>query len=262
MTILFSSKAAFSFALHLVKTRFVVKLAWGLAALTALAGMAIAVVLAHEGEKPPFLPWLSLMEDALAYGTGVLVAFGGAAQAFRRDRDEGIRDFLRLRGVKTSDYLFARTGGLIVAVALPTVGGTLAVGLVSMLVAHRAAALPEVARGVAVGVLFGLAFSVLVSLVSLAALGARNRAGGYLVLLALFGLPEMLSSFTGTLVPRAWAGLVSLPGMLTTMRVALLPGTFDGPLLVRAFAAIFGSMLVLGLLVRAELLRLDAEQVK
>jgi len=259
MALPFSSQATFAFALHLVRSRFVVKLSWGLAALTTLAGMAVAVVLAHEGEKPPFLPWLGLVEDGLAYGTGVLVAFGGAAQAFRRDRDEGIRHFLRIRGVKTSDYLFARVAGLVLAVALPTVGGTLAVGLVSLLVAHRVAAVPEVAWGLGVGLLFAAVFSVLVSLVSLAALGARNRAGGYLVLLALFGLPELVSPFTSTLVPRAWGGLVSLPGMLTTMRSSLLPATFDGALLVRAFAALVFATMALALLVRGELLRLDAE---
>lgn len=259
MAIPFSSKATFAFALHLVRTRLLVKLAWALSLLTTLAGITIAVVLAHEGDDPPLVSWLGLMEDALAYGTGVLVAFGGAAQAFRRDRDEGIRDFLRIRGIATSDYLFARIGGLVLAVALPTVGGIVAVGVASLLFAGRVHAVPEVARGLGVGVLFGLVFSVVVSLVSLAALGARNRAGGYLVLAALFGVPELLSSFTSSLVPRAWQGLVSLPGMLGTMRSSLLPGTFDGALLVRAFAALFGAILLLALLVRAELLRLDAE---
>ncbi len=253
------TKATLSLALHLVRSRFVVKLAWGMGALTTLVGMGLAGMLAKEGANPPLASLLLLMENAFAYGIGFLVAFGGATQAFRQDRDEGIRALLAARGVTTSEYLVARVAGLALAVAIPTVGGTALTGLVALLVAHRASVLPETARAVLVGVGYASAFSLMVALVALVALGARNRAGGYIVLVVLFLLPDFLSPWTSPLVPPAWAGLVSLPGVLTTLRDTLLPGSFDGALLVRGLAALAGVLLVLALLVRAELFRLDSD---
>ena len=259
MTPTLPNKATLSFALHLVRTRLVVKVAWALGAVTTLAFVAVAALIAKEGNDPPLASLMLLVEGALAYGVGFLVAFGGATQAFRQDRDDGIRALFRARGATTSQYLVARTLGLMVAVAIPTVGGTAVTGLGALLFAHRTSALPSTARAVAVGLLFALVFSVMVTLVALAALGARSRAGGYLALIALFGMPELLSPWTSALVPRAWSGLVSLPGMLDTMRTTLLPGSFDGALLVRALAALLGSMVVLALFVRGELLRLETE---
>lgn len=262
MTFLLPRKATLALALHLAQRRLVVKIAWAMGAVTTLVGVALAATLAKEGDNAPLGPLLSLMESAFAYGIGFLVAFGGSTQAFRQDRDEGIRALFRAHGATTSEYLVARALGLVIAVAIPTVGGTAITGLAALLVAQRVSLLPATAHAVLVGIAYSLAFSVVVSLVALAALGARHRAGGYVVLLALFILPDFLSPYTSTLVPHAWSGLVSLPGALATLRDALLPGGFDGAVIIRGLALLLGAVVVLAALVRAELLRLDGEAAR
>lgn len=254
------TRAAIGFAFHLTQRRLLVRVAWGMGLLTALVGMGGAGMLARGAEHPPLVAWLLLVQNALAYGVAVLVAFGGATQAFRKDRDDGVRALLRARGQGTREYVIARFVALLVAVMLPTVGGMMLTGGVALAVAPKVRVLPEVVRAAAVGVGFCASFSFLVTLVALAALGARGRAGGYLVLLALFVVPDFLSPWTASLVPPAWSTLVSLPGIVGSARDALWPGTFDGPLLVRSLGALGLASVALAVLVRGELGRLDLEK--
>jgi hypothetical protein len=51
----------------------------------------------------------------------------------------------------------------------------------------------------------------------MATLGARTKAGGYLGLLAVVVLPELLAPWTAQLLPRGWHELTSIPAALEAL---------------------------------------------
>ena len=235
------------------------RLGTAFAALVALAAIAVAAHLGRAGDNASLPSVVLVATSALAYGSGILVAFGGATQALRRDRDEGIRALLHARGVTTGEYLVARALGLTLVIGAGTVGGTLATGVAATVAAGRLAAAGATLRASGVALASATITSLLLALVALAALGARSRAGGYVVLVGLFVVPELLSPWTSHIVPAAWARLVSLPGALAAFREGLSPATFEPGLSLRATAALLVCALGLAGLVRAELARLDRE---
>lgn len=251
--------ATVALAVHLARRPLAVRLGTGFAALITLVAMAIAARLGRMGDDAALPAVVLVASSALAYGSGILVAFGGATQALRRDRDEGVRALLRVRGVSTGEYLLARTLGLALVVGASTVGGTLATALAATVAAGRLVAAGATLRASLVALASSALTSVLLALVALAALGARSRAGGYVVLVGLFVVPELLSPWTSHLVPAAWARLVSLPGALAAFREGLSPATFAPGLSLRAAATLLVCVVGLGGLVRAELARLEHE---
>ncbi len=255
-----ASTLALSFAL--ARGRLMVKLGWAFAAATTFITMGVAAYLGRHDEDPAFSALISLSASAFAYGAGFLVAFGGATQAFREDREQGIRALLASRGVDTREYVTARAAGLVCAVALPTVGGTLVTGLAALASASRVGLVGETARELGISLMFALFFSILVALVALAALGARSRAGGYVVLVALFVAPDIVAPWTAQIVPENWSRLVSLPAVLAAFRDSLAPGNFDGALLLRSVVALLVAFVVLFALVRGELFRLETENAR
>jgi hypothetical protein len=229
----------------------------GVGVLSVLLGILFAVVVARRA--PGSLDRVPLVaSSALAWGAGVLLAFASAAHGLVRDRDEGLRALLVQHGHAPSAYVLARATGLAVALLVLVGGGTLATGVTCVLAASGGKAALACAQSTLAGCVYSAAFSALVAPVALAALGARSRAGGYVWLLLVLFVPEMLARVTGALVPEAWSELVSIPGALGALRGALAPPGFDGPMALRAVAVLACATALAVLAVRAQLLRVDA----
>jgi hypothetical protein len=136
-----------------------------------------------------------------------------------------------------------------VVLALAVGGGTLVAGL-----AATAFAGPEaraVARTSVAALAFALAFAVTLGPLSLAALGGASRGGGYLTLLAVLALPELLAPWTRNLLPDGWGELTSIPAALEAVRTGVLSA---GPAVLnaaRAGIALVGVVAASLLLVRA-----------
>lgn len=100
----------------------------------------------------------------------------------------------------------------------------------------------------------------MISPLAFAALGGRSRAGGYVGLLALLVVPELLEPWTRSLVPHGWRDLLSVPSALASLRESLMPPAFDAPRLARSAAALALFALACFAIVRAEIARVDAEE--
>jgi len=157
----------------------------------------------------------------LGWGAGVLAAFAAAARALDRDRDDGYFALLESRGAHLGAYLWARIGGLALLLLVVVAGGTLVTGLGATMAARSGTSALAALHGTAVGVVYAAAFSVTVAPLSMAALGARSRAGGYGVLFLVLILPELLASISGGLVPEPWTDVVSIPSALDSLREGL-----------------------------------------
>jgi|HubBroStandDraft_1064217.scaffolds.fasta_scaffold29762_2 hypothetical protein len=185
-----------------------------------------------------------LAAHAIAWGAGVTVAFGGALQAIRRDRLEGVVALARARGAGAADYVRGRVGGLVTVLAVSVGGGTLAAGIAATSAAHPA--LPA-ARSTFGAMAYALAFAATLGPVALAALGARSRGGGYAVLLAVVVLPELIAPWTSALLPHGWFELTSIPAALDAVATGAASPARAAMHLARAIAmlaAVVGVSLV------------------
>jgi len=111
------------------------------------------------------------------------------------------------------------------------------------------------------GVVFSIAFSAVVAPIAFAALGARSRLGGYLFLIAVVSLPEVVVGMMGSTLPEAVADVLSIPSALSALRTSLAPGSVD---LWRASRAIVALTFVVGLamfLVRRDAILVDRPEV-
>ncbi len=181
-----------------------------LAAVGAVA--AAAVTAAASGRAAARMPWFTA--EIVAWGAGVTVAFGGALHALRRDRDEGVVALARARGTRAAAYVQGRVGGLAIVVAATAGAPTLAAGIVAASLARPTG----LALQVTVGALaYVLAFAATIAPVAFAALGARSRVAGYLSLVAVVGLPEILAPWTSQALPRGWSELTSIPAALSAV---------------------------------------------
>jgi hypothetical protein len=188
-------------------------------ALTVLGALGcIAAALALRGTSTlAELPALASM--ALTWGAGTTLAFGAALRALRHDRERGVIALARARGVGMAGYSRGRVGGLVVILALAMGGGTLVAGLAATAVAGGEA--HAVARASEAAFVYALAFAVTLGPLAMAALGGRSRGGGYLALLAVLVLPELLAPWTGALLPRGWRELTSIPAALEAVRAGV-----------------------------------------
>lgn len=183
---------------------------FALAALGAvLAAVAAAAGMAHGGARVP-----ALTAQIVAWGSGVTVAFGGALHAVRRDRDEGVIALVRARGATASSYVQGRVGGLAIVVAAAVAGPTLVAGVAATSFARPA--LPAALASLG-ALAYALAFAMTLAPVAMATLGARTRSGGYLSLVSVLAVPELLSPWTSTLLPRGWSELTSIPAALSAV---------------------------------------------
>jgi hypothetical protein len=208
---------------------------------TSLVLALVTLVLALRGPQSPAHDVPLIASGALAWGGGFLLAFAAAAHALRRDRTEGIRDLLVSRTTSLRGYLLARLGGLALLIAICVAGGTLFCGLVGMAGAARAEGVPRMLHATMAGVAYSLAFSVVVAPISFAALGARSRVGGYLFLLAVVTIPEIVVGLMGGSLPVSIADVLSIPSALSALRSSLAPGSVD---LWRATRAVVALSLV------------------
>jgi hypothetical protein len=228
---------------------------------TAIALSLVAGVLAGRGPQSPAHDVPLLASSALAWGGGFLLAFAAAAHALRRDRTEGIRELLVARTTSLRGYLLARVGGLALLIALCVAGGTLLCGLVGAAGAGRAAAVPRMLQATLAGVAFSVAFSAVVAPVAFAALGARSRLGGYVFLIAVVMIPEVIIGLMGSSLPESIADVLSIPSALTALRTSLAPGTVD---LWRAMRAVIALSFVVAFamfLVRRDAILVDSPEV-
>jgi hypothetical protein len=227
----------------------------------AVASIALAVMgafvsmlaaLAARGSTAARLPTTASL--AIAWSAGVMLAFGASLRALPRDREDGVLALLRARGVAGWGYVRGRVGGLVTVLALTVGGATLAAVLAATAVARPAG--PAVRAGIA-ALVYALSFSATVGPLAVAALGARTRAGGYLTLLAVLVVPELVSHWTQELLPPGWHELTSVPAALEALRGGFLP---HGSASAAARAAVgLAAVVVLSLAVaRARVARADA----
>jgi hypothetical protein len=250
-------RAPLALGLALAKRGALAKVSIAIGALTLLGALVAALLMARRAHAPlDRLP--AFTASALAWGAGVMLAFAAAARALRRDRLEGVRALIVARGGTTQGYLWARIGGLAVLLALVVAGGTLLVGIASSLLARRVANATLTLQCTGAALAYGLGFAATVAPISFATLGARSRAGGYLWLLAVLVLPELLRPWLEHAVPD-WGELLSLPGALGALRRALTPPAFRPALLARAAFVLAAAASIAIAAVRAEIARVDQE---
>jgi len=224
---------------------------------TTVALSLVAVLLSSRGPQAPAHELPLLASSALAWGGGFLLAFAAAAHALRRDRAEGIRELFVSRTTSLRGYLLARVGGLAALIALVVGGGTLVCGLAAIAASARIGPLPRMLHATLAGVVFALAFAVVVAPVAFAALGARSRIGGYLFLLGVVTVPEILVLVMGSVLPESVADVLSIPSALAALRSAIAPGTVDLWRAVRAGIALSFVVALATYVVRREAILVD-----
>jgi hypothetical protein len=233
----------------LARRGFVATASLALAGITVLGLAALGLGLAAEANAPLHtIP--TLASSALAWGAGFVLAFSAATHALRRDRENGVRHLLEARSLGLGGYLFARVGGLAVLLALVVGGGTLLLGLIMTLAAARLGVVPRTLHATLAALCFALGYALVLAPVAYAALGARSRMGGYLSLLAVVVLPELVALILAGVLPEAIVEVMAIPSALGALRASLSPGTVDGFQLARAVVAlavfaVLASMLVL-----------------
>jgi hypothetical protein len=216
---------------------------------TGLIGLGAAIAaLLSSATRAALLP--DLASSAIAWGGGVMLAFGASLRALRVDREQGVAQLVAARGGTLRDYVRGRVGGLIVVLAV-------AVGSCTALACLAAIAATHGRRGVAPSsagaVVYALAFAVTMGPVAIAALGARTRAGGYLSLLAVLVVPELRAPFTRRLLPPGWHELTSIPAALAAVRSGVAHPVLAGVHAARGLAGLLAvvAMALLVVAVRA-----------
>jgi hypothetical protein len=205
-----------------------------LAVLGAIASLVACVVV--SGERAGAAAQLPMVaSSAIAWSAGLLLAFGAALRAVRRDREEGVVALVRARGASVAAYVRGRVGGLVVMLALAVGGATLVAGLGAVSVARPS--LPA-ARASIAAMAYALAFAATLGPVAMAALGARTRSGGYLTLVAVLVVPELLAPATSALLPRGWHELTSIPAALAAVRAGVAAPGVMGASMARALAGL------------------------
>jgi len=224
--------------------------------LASVVGFGVlAFILARHGKHASLDGVPLVASSALAYGIGVLVAFAVSTRVFRRDEDEGVRALLDARGVHASAYLGARVVGLTALLAILVAGGSAAVGLVTLLAARSREGAGHTVQATLAAIAFGLAFALVFAPVAMATLGARSRGGGYLALLSVLVVPEIVEPFFSRRIPERWLEVCSIPGALVGLRTSLAPVGVDALLLGRALVALAVILVAALAIVRLELLR-------
>jgi hypothetical protein len=228
-----------------------------IAVATVIVLAVVGLGLAARDASAPLHTIPVLTSSALAWGGGFLLAFSSAAHALRRDRETGVRQLLEARSLGVRGYLIARVGGLTALLAALVGGGTLVVGLVMGLAAARASGALRAFHAAGAAVAFALAFAAVVGPVAYAAVGARSRMGGYLFLLAVIVLPELLASLLSGILPEAVSEVLAIPSALSALRSSLYPGSVDLAKLARALAALSVFTVLATMLVRRDAILLD-----
>jgi hypothetical protein len=236
-------------------------LSLAIAALTVLGLIVLALALGKRSGTAPLHAVPLIASSALAWGAGFLHAFGVAAHALRRDRADGIRHLLIARTTTLRGYVLARVGGLAALLAIVVGGGTLLCGLVAILLAARVGAVPKTIHATLAALVFSLAFSAVVAPVAFAALGARTRMGGYVFLLGVFLLPELVASLLSGVLPESITEVLAIPSALAALRSSLAPGSVDPLRFVRAVVSLAIVTGIATVWLRRDALRVDRPEL-
>ncbi len=214
---------------------------------TGLSGVVVAVLaVARGGARAPWIPGLA--SSAIAWGGGLMLAFGASLRAIPRDREEGIRELARARGAELAAYVRGRAFGLVGVLAAAVSSATfLACAAALAATGERAA----VARSTAGALAYALAFAATMGPVTMAALGARTRVVGYLTLAVILTLPEVLAPWSARLLPKGWHELTSIPAALAAIRAGVAHPILAGPHAARAAAALTAVVMLALLAVAA-----------
>ncbi|MBN9159875.1 MAG: hypothetical protein J0I07_02835 [Myxococcales bacterium] len=207
-------------------------------ALTALVLAILALAFARRGGDAPVASVPVLASSAIAWGGGFLQAVVVAMGALRRDRVEGIRHLFVMRTTSLRGYLVARVGGLAAVLAVVVGGGTLLVSALAIVAATQTQAVLRTVHTTLGALVFALAFAVVMAPVAFAALGARTRMSGYLVLLLFLVVPELVASTLAGALPSEVTELFAIPSALAALRSSLAPGSVEPVRFLRAFVAL------------------------
>ncbi len=252
--------AAIALGTSLAPRGAMVKIALAIAALTVLGGLGAALTLASRGAGNALVQVSAATSTALAWGAGTLIAVPASLHAFREDRASGVRALLAARGASAATYAQGRVAGLALVLFAVVGGGTLMSGGAAFLLASRLGVAGHAFEELLGSLLYAAAFALVVAPLSLAALGARSRGGGYLVFLALLVLPEMIQPWTSALVPAGWGELLSVPSALGALRAALPAQALDLARLTRAAFVLAAFAALAFALVRGEIAALDGQE--
>jgi hypothetical protein len=157
-------------------------------------------------------------------------------------------------------YLVARIGGLAAVLALVVGGGTLVTGLVSIMAAKSVTVTTDTAQSTLAGVVYALGFGIVVAPIALAALGPRKRTTGYLFLLGVIVLPELVATALAGVLPVEFTELCALPSALAALRGSLAPDGIDPFRFLRAFVALALFAGVAAVVVRREVVLLEYDR--
>jgi hypothetical protein len=228
-----------------------------LAGVGAIASVLASLTIArHDGQNAARVPVLA--SQGIAWSAGVMLAFGAALRALSRDRQQGILTLVRARGASLEAYIRGRVGGLVLVLAATVGGATLVAALAAT--SAGAASPTTVARAGGAALAYALAFSATMGPIAMASLGGRTRTGGYLTLLAVLVLPELVSPWTSAVLPRDWHELTSIPAALDAVCAGVMGPAGAGVRAARALAGL-GAMVALSLVIVAiRVGRADAEQ--
>jgi hypothetical protein len=229
-----------------------VKASLVLGGVLALAAAVVAAMTALHSHDPAAVARLPAGAAALlAWAAGVLVAFAASSRALVRDEEQGIRALAASHGATPTGYVVGRALGLAAVLFVLVGGGAVLTAFAEALAAREG--LLALAQGTFAALAFALMFSLSVAPLSLAALGARSRAGGYLALVVVLVVPELLEGYAGRILPGSWGELIAVPSALTAVASGLCPGTGDAAQVVRAVVVLAGVAVLSMLVARAQL---------
>lgn len=228
-----------------------------LAAIGAAAAIVASVAMARRGGSAALLPMLTA--EGIAWCAGVTLAFGASLRAIDRDREQGVLALVRARGVSAGTYVRGRVGGLVLVLAAVVGGATFVTGLAATSVGGASWG---AVRAWAGALAYAIAFAATLGPVAMASLGTGSRAAGYLTLLSVLVLPELVAPWTSLLLPRGWHELTSIPAALDAIRAGVSAPIDSGARGARAFAALAAVVAVSVVVVGARLARAEAEQAE
>jgi hypothetical protein len=237
-----------AFGAWLARRGWMARIAMGIAFATGLAFAIIGASLAGTDGGPVHdVPIVA--SGAVAWGGGFLLAVAASLRALSRDRDEGISDLVIARSASHRSYVLARVLGLAIMLVFVVVGATLVPCAAAIAGSTHAPVLFRTLHASLAAVVFGLAFSIVLTPIAIATLGSASRVSGYLTLAAVLFVPELVVHAAHGRWPDEIAELLSAPSALAALRASLSPGTTEPFRFLRALVALsvfaaIGLMLV------------------
>lgn len=223
----FSSSSGTAAVVRLLLLR--ARRSWGfriaaiLGALAVFLGLVLLTIVrgAHVSASSalgalPALP--HLFAHAICWGVAPLGLFGTEQRAFVRDHEDGIRGLLGGRG-KDALYGRARLVSSITTAATISVSFTALLAVATALAATGTGEAWRTWKSAGGGVLYSAVFAIVMGTLALAVLGGRGRGGGYLGLMTVLVLPELLEPLTTRALPAhlGQAIPVSIPSILSAI---------------------------------------------